>query len=109
MRVSAIQNCGTCQPQKNLKLAKNYNTRLLDGEAPKDTVAFKGKNAVKGGVIGGLFGVAGMAALSLLSGGMATPLAYGAYALLFGTQGAQLGNCIDEDKKKEEEEKNNNG
>lgn len=110
MRISAIQTCGPCQPQKNLKLARpDYRRGLLDGEAPDDTVAFKGKKTVKGGLWGALTGVACLAAISLLSGGLAAPVAFGVYGATMGAAGGAVGHALDEMDEEEKERNKKNG
>ncbi len=105
MRISAIQNCGTCcpTPKKNLN-KQNYQTHHLKSESIK----FNGRVA-KGAGLGALFGVAGLGLISALSGGLATPIAFGVYAGMFGTLGGKLGKAIDDIEKEEKEEKKNNG
>lgn len=110
MKITAIQNCGTCHPQKNLKLAHpNYKTGLLDGDSPADTVCFRGKNTVKGGFWGAVTGVACLAAISLLSGGLAAPAAFGLYGATMGAAGGAVGHALDQIEEEEKERNKKNG
>jgi len=103
MRIYAIRNCepNCSAPQKNRVI--RYQT--IDNEPKTDTVSFKSK-ALKGTGIGALFGLAAMGTISALSGGLAAPVAYAAYAGIFGTAGCKLGHALDQIDKEEKEGNN---
>lgn len=104
MRISAIQSGSISLPKKNLKMSGSRTTNLLAGDPQSDTVSFKSK-AVKGGILGAGIGLLCMGAISALSGGLAAPIAYAAYAGVFGTAGAMAGKATDDlDKKKDKED-----
>ena len=88
MKIYAIQNGGAVNA--NLRTAgrqcKTSSPNLHLAEPKTDTVAFKSK-ALKGAGLGALIGV---------SGGLAAPIAYGAYAATFGALGGAAGNVLDE-------------
>ena len=103
MRIYAIRNDGIVKPSANSqKVQTRKSAPSLSLDEPKaDTVSFKSKT-LKGAGIGSLCGVAALGAISFLSGGLATPLAFGLYAATMGTAGGMLGNVLD---KIDEEEK----
>lgn len=96
MKIYAIRNGVMVNPSLKTKKTQCRQTApTLYADEPKaDTVSFKSK-AVKGAGIGALVGVAALGAISLLSGGLATPLAFGMYAAASGTAGGMLGNALD--------------
>ena len=94
MRVYAIRNCSVYSAPK---ITKPSSLRHGANQAPQyDTVSFGQNNTMKGAGIGALCGIAALAALSALSGGLATPLGYGLYAAAFGTAGGSMGKALDE-------------
>ncbi len=97
MRIYAIQNGGAVN--SNLRIAnrqcKTSSPNLHLDEPKTDTVAFKSK-AVKGAGLGALIGVGALGLISVLSGGLAAPIAYGAYAATFGALGGAAGNVLDQ-------------
>ena len=100
MRISAIRNYERpCCPRK---MVRRNNVDVPQTKEQSDTLAFKGKQTVKGIGIGTAIG---LGALTLISGGAAAPIAYGVYAVASGTVGGMLGNILDEAKKEEEESK----
>ena len=104
MKVYAIRNYGTVSPSapKNKTGHKNYQTNLLNSEPKQDSVSFKSKT-LKGIGIGGIAGLVTMGALSVLTGGLATPLAFGVYAGAMGAAGGLVGNALDDIDRKEKE------
>ncbi len=107
MKIYAIRNGETARPLRTTRTHQCRQTNLsLHADEPKaDTVAFKSKT-VKGAGIGAVLGVAALGAISLLSGGLATPLAFGVYAATTGTAGGMLGNVLDKIDEDEKERKN---
>ena len=101
MRITAIQPGGVVLPKKNLKMSGSRN--LQAGDPQTDTVSFRSK-AVKGGILGAGIGLLCMGAISALSGGLAAPIAYAAYAGVFGTAGAMAGKATDELEQKKKED-----
>ena len=104
MKILAIQNGVMAKPaikttksQVKNQIAPNFITN----EPNADTVAFKSK-ALKGFGIGAAVGVA---ALTFISGGLATPLAFGLYATATGTAGGMLGNILDKIDEEERDHK----
>ena len=96
MRVDAIRNYGhSFAVPKNTKPSSFKHAPL--SAIQHDTATFKQCYALKGAGLGAALGLASLGALSLFSGGMATPLAYGLYALAFGTAGGITGSAIDQD------------
>ncbi len=97
MKVSAIRNYGTNTPAS--KMSKTHTmparTNLHNDEPKTDTVTFKGKNMLKGAGIGAL---CGLGFITLISGGLATPLAIGLYTATMGGTGAAIGDFIDKNK-----------
>ena len=94
MRVNAIRNCRPCSAPKITKPSSFKHGAI---NAPQyDTVSFGQNNTMKGAGIGALCGIAALAALSAVSGGLATALGYGLYAAAFGTAGAFTGKALDE-------------
>ncbi len=103
MKIYAIQNGEVSRAA--VKTGKAQCRQALAGlhydEPAGDSVSFKSK-AVKGAGIGALLGVGALGLISVLSGGLATPLAFGAYAATYGAIGGAAGNILDqmdEDKK----------
>lgn len=94
MRVNAIRNC---RPYSASKITKPSSFRHGAINAPQyDTVSFGHNNTMKGAGVGAICGVLALAALSAISGGLATPLGYGLYAAAFGTAGGFTGKALDE-------------
>lgn len=94
MRVYAIRNC---RPYSASAMAKPSSLRHGTINTPLgDTFSLSKGNAIKGAGIGALCGVIALAALSAISGGLATPLGYGLYAAAFGTAGGFTGKALDE-------------
>lgn len=94
MRVYAIRNCRPCSAPK---IAKPSSFKHGAISAPQcDTVSFGQNNTVKGAGLGAICGIVALAALSAISGGLATPLGYGLYAAAFGTAGGFTGKALDE-------------
>jgi hypothetical protein len=94
MRVDTIRNysAGGIAP-KNLKIAKKRHEAPIQALC-HDSVSFKSR-ASAGVGIGALFGVGALGIISALSGGLATPVAYGVYAATFGAAGGMTGNALD--------------
>lgn len=97
MKIYSVENCRMVNSASSNRsyhsLRKMNETQLCT--LNHDTVSFRG-NATKGAGIGALFGLCAMGALSAMSGGLATPLAYGLYAAAFGTAGGLAGKALDE-------------
>lgn len=94
MRVNAIRNC---RPYSATKITKPSSFKHGAINAPQyDTVSFKQSNTMKGAGIGAVCGLAAMALLSAVTGGLATPLGYGLYAAACGTAGGFAGKALDE-------------
>ena len=94
MRVNAIRICRPCSAPKITKPSSFKHGAI---NAPQnDTVSFKQNNTMKGAGIGAACGIAALAALSAVSGGLATTLGYGLYAAAFGTAGAVTGKALDD-------------
>lgn len=105
MKINAIQNNGlVCSPRKMNKRIGNQIPTNTNGTLTTDTVSFQGKNAIKGAGIGAILGVGSLAAITLLSGGAAAPIAYLGYSALFGTAGGMLGNAIDKTKENDDQD-----
>ncbi len=103
MRISAIQhyeNPRTISKQKCVRNHQGLKT-TPESEPIQDTVAFKGYTA-KGAGLGALIGIG---AVALISGGLATPIAYGIYAATMGTAGGMLGHAIDDVNEEEKKKK----
>ena len=97
MKIYSVQNC---RMVNSASTNRSYHSLRKMNELPRntlthDTVTFQG-NATKGAGLGALFGLCAMGALSAMSGGLATPLAYGLYAAAFGTAGGLAGKALDE-------------
>ncbi len=103
MRISAIQNFGTCPTAFGAKKCRRQVLKNTP-ETKQDTVAFKAHETVKGIGIGALVG---LGALTIISGGAAAPIAYGVYAAAMGTAGGMLGNAIEEVNKKDKKDEDN--
>ena len=99
MRISAIRNGEVVRPALKNKQNRQSGVNFRADEPKADTVTFKSKT-LKGAGIGAVVGVA---ALTFISGGLATPLAFGLYAAATGTAGGMLGNVLDQI---DEDEKN---
>ena len=105
MKVYAIRNYGTDTPAPKMNRTKRMQAgaALRQDEPKADTVAFKGnKNMLKGAGIGAL---CGLGFITLISGGLATPLAAGLYAAAMGGTGAAVGNVLDKTSEKNNDEK----
>ena len=102
MKVSAIQTIGV--PRASIKLQKTPPlNRVGVTPIPEDTVSFQGKNTIAGASIGAIIGIG---AITIISGGLATPVAVAAYTAAIGTCGGVLGHVVDkinEDNKKDKE------
>jgi len=94
MRVDTIRNysLGGITP-KNLKTVKTRHEVPVQSLC-HDSVSFKSR-ASAGVGLGALFGVGALGVISALSGGLATPVAYGIYAATFGAAGGMTGNALD--------------
>lgn len=104
MKINAIQNNGlVCSPKKMNKKIGNQIPTNTNGTIATDTVSFKGKGAIKGAGIGAIVGAGALTAISLLSGGLATPIAYLGYSALFGTAGGMIGNASDKAKENDKD------
>jgi len=97
MRVDAVSTRVYSSP------VKRYSSKsIFDRKSPSkrtqsgDIVAFSGNNVVKGIGIGAIVGLAAMGAISAISGGLATPFAYGLYAASFGTAGGIAAKAYEE-------------
>ena len=103
MRVTAIRTYQAVCPTPTKRGARPTFKRHLPQEPPViNAVSFKSMT-LKGVGAGVLVGLAAMAAISALSGGFATPLAYGAYAALFGTAGGFVGKASEDFKNNKED------
>ncbi len=95
MKICAIRNGEMVKPSVKTGKPQCRHVVPLHSDEPKaDTVSFKNKT-IKGAGVGALAGIAALGAISLLSGGLATPLAFGMYAAASGTAGGMLGNVLD--------------
>ena len=95
MRVSTVQCYQPMQMQNRVK--KNVSRVGIKENYPQsDLVAFKAKDVIKGI---GLGAVVGLGAITLLSGGTATPFAYGIYTALSAAAGGALGQAVEDAKK----------
>ena len=104
MKINAIQNNRfVCSPKKMNKKIGNQIPTNTNGTIATDTVSFKGKGAIKGAGIGAIVGAGALTAISLLSGGLATPIAYLGYSALFGTAGGMIGNASDKAKENDKD------
>ena len=104
MKINAIQNSRlVCSPRKMNKKIGNQIPTNTNGTVATDTVSFKGKGAIKGAGIGAIVGAGALTAISLLSGGLATPIAYLGYSALFGTAGGMLGNAAEKAKENDKD------
>ena len=94
MRVNTIRNysAGVIAP-KNLK-PMNVKREVPTPTLCHDTVSFKSR-ASAGVGLGALLGVGTLGVISLLSGGLAAPVAYGVYAAAFGAAGGMTGGALD--------------
>ena len=94
MRVNTIRNysAGVIAP-KNLKVTKTRQ-ELPVQTLNHDTVSFKSRASVGVG-LGALFGSGLLATMTLFTGGVAAPAAFGVYSAVFGTTGGLLGNALD--------------
>ena len=104
MRISAIQNCGTCRTTTKPKVIRHQNLKDAPEITQNQEIAFKSNETIKGVGIGALVG---LGAITLISGGAAAPIAYGIYAATMGTAGGMLGHAIEEVNKDNKD--NNNG
>lgn len=96
MKVYSIRNYGMLCPaqRNNVPKCRQYQTNLLNDEPKPDTLTFKG-NVGKGMGWGAAYGLFTVAALSLMSGGLAAPIVLAAGALGGSVSGGLLGNEID--------------
>ena len=103
MKIYAIRNGETACRYAKTNSTKNLNNRIgiTNDGAQGDTVAFRGKNTIKGVGIGALCGIGALGLITLISGGAAAPIAYGLYAAAMGTAGGMAGNAIDQIKEDE--------
>lgn len=94
MRITAIRNYESARAVSGKKQKiQSAPMRAQDTVTKQDAVSFKAHETAKGIGIGALVGIG---ALTILSGGAATPLAYGIYAAANGIAGGLLGNAIEE-------------
>lgn len=92
MRISSVQAFRTGRPS----FQKNGTVTPLKTEVPEIGSFFAKNKAVRGAGLGAIIGLGTMALISGLSGGFATPLAYGLYAAAFGTAGGLAGKAASE-------------
>ena len=93
MRIDTIRNSRICPPPT--PKIKIKTSQFKTNAIPYDSVSFK-SNAAKGAGIGAVCGLLAMGAISLLSGGLATPAAFGLYAAAGGAAGGFAGSAVDQ-------------
>lgn len=105
MRINAIRNSMACCPQPRRNSVKHQTFSAYSNEPQGDTVAFK-SHMVKGAGWGALLGMGSLAAITLLSGGLAAPAIFGAYAAAGGLAGGTLGRVLDNVEKDDKDDEN---
>ncbi len=105
MRINAIQTYGAGNFKVQTRKQKSYSQTVNNPqETPKaDSVSFSGKKMLKGTGIGALLGIA---AITLISGGAATPAALAVFGSVMGAAGGSVGNALDKIDEKNKKDKN---
>ncbi len=101
MRINAIRNGRMDYSAQKIRAARAIPQNTKPETVPCcDKISFKGPKEIGAG-IGASVGVTGLALLSLVSGGLAAPIAFLAYATMGGAVGGAFGK-ITENADKEE-------